>query len=226
MLSTVDLERPDLQSGYAHVNSARGSKSKTDSWRASRGAGYPGRPKWRGPIRKDPRAAAQDYCDLINSGAAGTPATPTLKSAGHNGKRKPIRRDEEVEYALGVLRDARGERDGKQGYVYLIIEVNPGGGLHYGKVGFSTNPQARVAELQTGNPRPLALHCITKGTVEDEAALHAKYIAENVLQEWFHITKDLLLEFDLDANGQPWGARTGRVSCAVPSGAPARKDAV
>lgn len=173
----------------------------------------------RGPNRAEPTRAPsyRAYCkDCHRARSGATPGT-LLKSAGHGSRRPVLQRDPEVEHALGVLRDARGKAQGRQGYVYLIIEVKPGGGLQYGKVGYSTNPRARVAELQTGNPRPLALHCMKKGTEAVEAALHAKYIQHNVLQEWFSITRELLLEFDLDANGVPFGARTGRMSCSKPN---------
>lgn len=157
----------------------------------------------RGPNTAEPRRspAYRAYCKdchRTRGGHGATPATPALKSAGHRAGRKPMRRDLEIEHALGVLRDARGRARGKQGYIYLIVEVLPGGGLHYGKVGFSTNPPARVAELQTGNPRPLRLHLSKPGTEADEAALHQKYIGDNVLQEWFRITKNLLLEWDAE----------------------------
>lgn len=119
----------------------------------------------------------------------------TLKTAGHEYSAPSVPRDAEVEAALGVLRDARAQRQGKQGYVYLIIEDLPGGGIHYGKIGYSTNPAKRVAELQTGNPRPLRLLYAMPGTEDDERRLHAKYIKFNALQEWFVVTKELLLEF-------------------------------
>lgn len=160
---------------------------------------------FRGPRRATALEAAQDYCNYMNSGQAPAPR-PSLKSAGHKRSRSLVSTDPEYLATLGALRDFRAQKKGKQGHVYLIIEVNPGGGLGYGKVGYSTNPEARVAELQTGNPRPLALHAMTKGTADDEAALHAKYADRNVLQEWFRITKELLLEFDLDANGKPFRA--------------------
>lgn len=157
---------------------------------------------FRGPRRATAAEAAQDYCDYINAGKAPAPR-PALRSAGHKRSQRPlVSTDPEYLATLGALRDFRAQKKGKQGYVYLIIEVNPGGGLGFGKVGYSTNPEARVAELQTGNPRPLALHVMKKGTADDEAALHAKYADRNVLQEWFRITKELLLEFDLYASGQ------------------------
>lgn len=124
-----------------------------------------------------------------------------LKSAGHQGRREPIQRDPEIEAALGVLRDARGERTGHQGYVYLIgVESaadNPI--LQFAvKVGFSTNPEARVAELQTGNPMKLCLHAKIPGTRDDEARLHEKYAHLNILQEWFRPTFALLAEFSIE----------------------------
>lgn len=91
------------------------------------------------------------------------------------------------------------------GYVYCILETSPGGAMRYAKIGFSTNPSARVAELQTGNPRELTLHAMKVGTIVDEIKLHRKYSAHNVRLEWFHPTSELLLEFDLDGRtGLPW----------------------
>jgi hypothetical protein len=178
-------------------NGAVAAGKGSDVWRASwRKGAYEN--DARGPARKTPFEAAQDYCDYINSGQIPAPM-PALKSAGHAGKRASLPRDREVEYALGVLRDARAQRRGKQGYVYLIVEDV----LCYGKVGFSTNPAARVAELQTGNPRKLRLLCSKPGTEADEAALHAKYAPNNVLQEWFLITKELLLEWDVKYQIKP-----------------------
>lgn len=215
MLTTADLRNPSRASGYDHVN-GQPQYLKNRPWRAQSGGLRKDRGSkgWFGPRRATPEQAAQDYCDYINSGGQAA-HTAALKTAGHNGKRQSAPRDPEVQHALGVLRDWKGQQEGKQGYVYLIIEVNPGGGLSYGKVGYSTNPKARVAELQTGNPRPLALHALKTGTVEDEAALHRKYISNNILQEWFHITKDLLLEFPLDADGRPWGAAPSEATAKV-----------
>lgn len=158
-----------------------------------------------GPRRATPEEAAQDYCDFAN-GRRGAAALAPLKTAGHEYVVDEQDTDEEYQAALGVLRDRRAQRSGKPGYVYLIIEVRPGGALDYGKIGYSVNPKKRVAELQTGNPRPLCLHALKRGTEDDERALHAKYISQNVLQEWFRLTKPLLLEFDLNSDGDPWGA--------------------
>jgi hypothetical protein len=45
-----------------------------------------------------------------------------------------------------------------------------------------------------------------EGTKVDEARIQQKYIDQNVLQEWFRPSKELLLEFDLDANGKRFGS--------------------
>lgn len=140
--------------------------------------------------------AAQDYCDYINGQNVTPPAA--LKSPGHIYDIDRHSKDPEEEAALGVLRDKRAQRQGKQGYVYLITEALPGGGLRYAKIGYSVNPKKRVAELQTGNPRTLVLLYMMPGTEEDERQLHAKYASDNVLQEWFAITPELILEFPTD----------------------------
>ena len=212
MLTPSDLENPKRKSGYDHVGRRGRTARDGENYKPyqaqvyAKGAQRLVKPhEFVGPRRATALEAAQDYCDYINSGV--TPVTPALKSAGHTGRRQKLADDPEVEAALGVLRDAKGQAEGRQGYVYCILETKPGGGMEYVKVGFSTNPWARVAELQTGNPRPLALHCLKKGTLEDEAALHAKYIQHNVLQEWFRPTKELLLEFDIDSDGKAFNSK-------------------
>ena len=194
LMSVRDLSNSRNLSGYKYVVPCGGRRG----FQASRNGG--GRPDgWRGPMRPTAREAAQDYCDHINGALGVRPARPALRSAGHDTTpRAPLPRDPEVLAALGVLRDARAQRRGVQGFVYLIVEAKPSGelDLNYGKIGYSTNPSKRVAELQTGNPRPLRLHLSKPGTEADEAALHQKYIKDNVLAEWFRISKALLLEWD------------------------------
>lgn len=206
MLRIEDLRDDKRKSGFRHVGSAGGTnyRSRGKPW-----VGYAkeGRTGWtfRGPRRATPEEAAQDYCDYVN-GQSVAPATP-LRSAGHSGRRAKLADDPEVRAALGILRDARAKRSGQRGYVYCIREVLDGGGIRFVKIGYSTDPQARVAELQTGNPRPLALVCMKEGSEADEKALQQKYVANNVLQEWFTVTKDMLLEFDLDENGKEYASQ-------------------
>lgn len=209
-LTVADLRNPKRQSGYDHVSTRGSSQTRPKPFYAEVNAGA-GKNKraYRGPCRASAARAAQDYCDYVN-------ANPTArqphknKSAGHKRPQQPKRPvPKEVRDALGVLRDYKAQQAGVQGYVYLITEARDGGGLVYGKIGYSTNPEKRLAELQTGNPRKLILLYSMKGTEADERRLHAKYAPQNVLQEWFRITKELILEFPANTS------KTGKVDIAA-----------
>lgn len=196
MLTPDDIRNPRTKSGYRGVGTLPRSNRVYYQAQAYGGSLSIANHAYRGPCRKDPRDAAQDYCDFVNANrTARRPAA--LKSAGH---KRPQRRSQtvpaEVAAARGVLRDWAAQKKDKQGYIYLIAEV---AGLPYGavKVGYSTNPLRRPAELQTGNPRRLHLVAHKPGTEADEAALHAKYIKQNILQEWFRPTEGLLSEFGI-----------------------------
>lgn len=209
MLTVSALRSSDTQTGFRHVQRIGGQPSRGGSavYYQAR-LRHAGVDAGVGPRRERPRAAAQDYCDWRNGLKLEAPAT--LRVAGHKYETKKIKVPSDIEAARGMIRDWNAQRKGKEGYVYLIIEVLDGGALIYGKIGYSVNPKKRVAELQTGNPRLLKLHALKKGTEADERKLHRKYRELNVLQEWFwlgHVRgKELLLEFDLDHNGDPWGA--------------------
>lgn len=211
MLTPEAIANAKRISGYDHVGYNPSGNSCPKPYQADVYGGKrdkAGR-AWKGPRRATAKEAAQDYCDFVNSATSFTPA-PKLRNAGHKGPQRPkLSSDPEVQYALGVLRDARAQRCGEQGYVYLIVEHTGGAKPMFGKVGFSTNPAKRVAELQTGNPRRLRLFAMRPGTLEDEAAVHQKHIDKNILQEWFRITPELLLEWD----------RTHRVPVAQSDGA-------
>ena len=193
MITPVDIANSKRKSGYDYVSTAGGMSRAANSngkpWRAFRAAGH-GKPvEFRGPRRSTPLEAAQDWCDYVNGLAVAPPQS--LKTAGHGAQRGSAPRDEEVEAALGVLRDHRAQKRGRPGFVYCITD---GTAL---KVGYSVKPEARVGELQTGNPRVLRLLAKKPGTEADERALHAKYIQDNLLQEWFRPSAELLLEFGI-----------------------------
>lgn len=170
------LANSSLQSGFAYVNGL--GPKHPNRWRASKRTPKGPLQKWRGPVRTTPEQAAQDYCDYMNGNNVSH--TPTLKSAGHAYRLEREDQDPEVAAAYGVIRDAKAQKAGKQGYVYLICEK----ATKYG-----------IAEIQTGNPRQLELVGKIEGKPEDEAAMHAKYIEQNVLQEWFTVTPELKAEF-------------------------------
>lgn len=123
---------------------------------------------------------------------------PTLKGAGHkrSAPRKPQTAREKN--AWKVIREERKKRSGR-GYIYLIAE-KPGVPRTVAdpvKVGYSDDPEGRPAGLQTGNSRKLHLLGFFPGTEADERKLHARYIKQNILGEWFRPTDELLSEFGL-----------------------------
>lgn len=201
MLTPDDL-RDNSQSGYRYVSYNRpdrptdsshgGGKSLYQGQRAG-----PGSPAYfRGPMRATAHAAAQDVCDQVNTGKVPTPKR--LNSAGH--KRPQQRKQPDPPEVIAARRVVRehdaARRAGSKGYVYLVAEA-PKPPFEAVKIGWSMSPATRVAGLQTGNPRKLYVLASKTGTEADEAALHAKYIKQNVLQEWFRPTAQLLSEFGL-----------------------------
>lgn len=200
MLTPNDIRNPKRKSGFDHVTyAASPAYPAKKPYQADVNAGGSHNQRaFKGPRRATALEAAWDYCNYVNGSPLVQP-TARLKSAEHNGKRAKRSVPSDIEAARGMIRDYEAQvRGDVQGYVYLIAEVPPGGGLHYVKIGYSVNPEARVVELQTANPRTLKLLYAMPGTEADEKALHAKYIKQNVLQEWFIVSKEMLLEFPAD----------------------------
>lgn len=191
MITIDDIRNPQRVSGFDHVGFSYAFGSDTKPYYANKRVA-PGK---NGVLKLQRRAtaeeAAQDYCDFVNSGQW-PEQRQALNTAGHGGNRDSLPRDEEVEAALGVLRDARAQRQGAQGYVYCIGEEGYDRAV---KIGFSTNPEARVAELQTGNSRKLVLLAKKPGAPEDEVALHQRFIKQNLIGEWFVKDPAILEEF-------------------------------
>lgn len=196
-----DLRNPKGKTGYSYVQ-GDGSKTKPFQAFSYRSGGGRTRPaEFLGSRRASAIESAQDFCDWFNGTPMNVP--PALAAAGHEYTVDETDRDPEYQAALGVMRDRKAQRSGKQGYVYLIVEdVKPRRGCvvrpMFGKIGYSTNPQKRVAELQTGNPRLLKLYATIKGTEESERLIHARHIEDNVLQEWFRLTDAVLSEFKVN----------------------------
>lgn len=66
------------------------------------------------------------------------------------------------------------------------------------KIGWSKDAGfARLRELQTGNYEVLVGLAEIPGTTADEYALHLRYEADNILNEWFEVSDELLAEFDV-----------------------------
>lgn len=70
------------------------------------------------------------------------------------------------------------------GHVYLISDGT------YTKVGFSVDPYARLAQLQTAHPKTLELVAAFEAERYMEAVLHEELEAFHVRGEWYHLDED------------------------------------
>ena len=226
-LTVDDLRTTKNKNGYKHVQKTMkagvngGGATKNAFFAEKRIA--PTKPdgtqigcKWFGPRRATAEEAAQDYCDYINGGKAPRPSKPQLKAANHDPvpvEKNPRTPSEAELAAREILRKERARSEGSEGYIYCIAEKvtpRPTGKLDADgkpqmhepwpwavKIGFAFDPNLRIKGLQTGNARPLTILGMIRGTLEDEAKLHARYIDQNILGEWFRPTTELLSEFGI-----------------------------
>jgi hypothetical protein len=74
--------------------------------------------------------------------------------------------------------------------VYAIIERSESKAVKLGKS--AGHPSQRLAELQTGNPRPLVLLAYTRHL--SERAVHLRWRALRENGEWFRLDRGLLSE--------------------------------
>lgn len=219
-MTIEDIRDSSRASGFQHVdaNNSAGTKGHGGG-KPYRGRGKQdgrGRPDWRGPRRATAEEAAADYVAYVNNSL--TPATPALKSAGH--KRVTKVSSPAVQAARQALRDAlaaeKASKPASRGYIYLVGEIASNAlGLSDSrkwelikpmavKVGYSDDPpvEGRTAGLQTSNPRILVLLGTLRGYKADEDAMHAKYIEDNVLHEWFRPTPELFSEFGVSIKAE------------------------
>ncbi len=76
------------------------------------------------------------------------------------------------------------------GFVYLVLTADRAAG----KIGFTTNPRARFAQLQTAHHLPLSLEFAIPARKEVEKLLHEHFKPNNIRLEWFSDV-DALEEF-------------------------------
>jgi hypothetical protein len=70
------------------------------------------------------------------------------------------------------------------GYVYVM---ESGG---YYKIGWSSRPKIRHANIQTSNPTPVRLVGVIAGSLLNEAEWHECFKHKNVRGEWFALTEE------------------------------------
>lgn len=202
MITPADIQDAKRPHGYAHVTrSVAGPNGggKAPRYRAildpTTGAVK------RGPSRLTAASAAQDYCDYAN-GAGIQPRPAALPSVGH---KRPKRRKrpvapEPVQEARQTIRSWQEQVAvlyAPQNHIYLIGVV---GDRYAVKVGEARDPQARLIELQTANPRPLVLLGYVKTDVAkdaDKIEAHPKMVRFHVNGEWFRPAAEVLSYFDV-----------------------------
>ena len=66
------------------------------------------------------------------------------------------------------------------------------------KIGYSNNPKARLAQLQTGNPFSLELVSVIKGDLSLEKKLHKRFEEYKLSGEWFEYSKKVKEYFKVE----------------------------
>ena len=66
------------------------------------------------------------------------------------------------------------------------------------KIGFSSNPESRLAQLQTGNPFSLELVAEMEGCINDEKLLHEKFKEFRLNGEWFEYIDEIKEYFKIE----------------------------
>lgn len=93
-----------------------------------------------------------------------------------------------LDRARAVKRDVKARDNNRPGFVYFI-QADIGSDI---KIGFSTDPCRRMADLQTAASRPLNLLATIPGTVQNEKELHAQFSAHRTVGEWFKPDESIL----------------------------------
>lgn len=190
-LTIEDIRSSESKTGFRYVAKPDPARRGGRPYRAIKAIGKT-RNGWQGPRRFTPEEAAQDYCDYVNGNAISS--APQLKTPNHPQRKngKASEREKELYAAYRAEREKRIAKQPKaDGHVYLIGMIGNDSAV---KIGHSTD--TRLADLQTGNPYELTLLGTIPGTQDKERELHAKYIEDNILLEWFRPTPELLSEFD------------------------------
>lgn len=112
---------------------------------------------------------------------------------------------------MGERELANRTRFGDSGYVYFVGALE--GSMI--KIGWTLDPERRLATLDCGSPVPLVLIGAMPGTQEQEASLHARFRAVRVKGEWFKACPDLVAIAEMAA--RMWNAPRG-IKCKVNGG--------
>lgn len=76
--------------------------------------------------------------------------------------------------------------------IYLVVTSDK----NYCKIGYSKDPDSRLATLQTSHPEKLTLAAVIEGTIKEEKELHKQMAEHRVNLEWFNLSQDIMNHFD------------------------------
>lgn len=190
LINGLDVPEFRRQHGYALGVESPDAPTPEDvlaiGWRATAGEG-----RDLVIVTITPSIAHPGFCDYRRIDIAGAFEDVSIK---------PVRADVAVEFALhGIDRrewawkafeptpapveitEPKGPRQVRAARVYFMV------GGPFVKIGFSVDPESRLATLQTGSPHELRLAASVPGTIEDEHLLHRRFAEYRVRAdgEWF-----------------------------------------
>ena len=73
------------------------------------------------------------------------------------------------------------------GFVYFFLSAD----CEAIKIGFTTEPDMRLANAKTWTPEDANWEDIYPGTLADETAIHQRLAAHHIKREWFHFSDEV-----------------------------------
>lgn len=70
--------------------------------------------------------------------------------------------------------------------------------MNYCKIGYSSNPENRLTQLQTSNPFSLELVSTKEGSLDDEKNIHKLFDKYRLSGEWFDYSKEIKEYFEVN----------------------------
>ena len=149
-LTIEDIRNPARSSGFDHVSSAKGGSKPgngndnwSEKWRAALGSRATAKDRaqsWRGPSRKFPETAAQDYCDYVNGlpTSMSLPSYPDVQIDMGNTKRHAPK--------LEKIEVKRAKYEGPHD-VYDVLFLSANGDIICRKAGITARGHARYADV-------------------------------------------------------------------------------
>lgn len=197
MLTPSDLRKPSNESGYRFVRSASAGPNgggKTVLWKTEfrRGDVH-----WRGPYRRTPAQAAQDYCDYRNNGRV--PTLERLPTIQHKRPKRRPRPKQPVDIAVKRQEVRAWDREAAAAqpvtnHVYLMAVQ---GSREAVKIGESWDAHYRAADGQTWHWRPLVVLGFVATDIPRDAdkPVHAMFAKHHIANEWFRPAQEVLSYF-------------------------------